>query len=312
MEENIRKDEIKERFLYNDITDELLDYSVQEIIFLYSQVIEELKKSDCDTENMERRKNIVFRAILFRIMRSEKIYMAFHVVTGYPYADVKGCSWIFSQKEYAEDAVSHYLKLGIPLTVKEFSGQEEIFDGLFELRRLGIENIAVDNGRLSTIIRRSDILRENEMNLNDEYDNPGIMAALISLSELGYASNGKHESIPEMETALFKLIAGAKLLVPAKTREHVADGGKTEIKDTTKVDIALINNEKTNTKFVPAFTDWKEFIKLYSKDEWNAVLLSYDEIRRACEKLTGFILNPSGFSLPVTHEVLKKIDELAK
>lgn len=309
MEDNIRKEEIKERFLYNEITDELLEYSVQEIIYLYSLVLEEMKKDTDSDEDMTIRKNKVFQAILFRIMRSEKIYVAVHVITGYPYADVKGNAWVFTEKEFANDAVHHYMRLGIPLMVKELSGTAEIFEGLFDLRRMGIETIAVDNGKLSVVIHRSDILREDELQTTDDYQNPDVMYSLLALNELGYASNGQHKDIPEMEKKLFRQIKAAKFLVPAKMAEHIPDGEVRKITDNVKVRLGMFINEKVNANFVTSFTDWKEFQKMYSKDEWNAVIMTFDELKTASEKCNGFTINPAGCGLVIDKREIEKISQ---
>ena len=35
---------------------------------------------------------------------------------------------------------------------------------------------------------------------------------------------------------------------------------------------------KDQVEFTPVFTDWTEFTKIYGKDQWNGLVLSFDHL----------------------------------
>ena len=82
-----RQEKILKQYLNNNIDDSIFDLSVQEIIFLYSKILEELKSNS--SEELLDKKQTVFSDIIIKLMRSGTLYIAYHVITGYPYIDVR-------------------------------------------------------------------------------------------------------------------------------------------------------------------------------------------------------------------------------
>ena len=296
------KNELVKQYIDTEINDSILNLTVQEIIYLYSVVLTRLKQSNEEDQKIKKDRDLVFRAIILRIMRSENLYIAYHVVTGYPYIDVRGNSWIFSEQGFAEEAKKHYAMCGIPLDIKILDGNDIIRE-LFDLNRLGIEKLIVDNGQFSTVVYRSDLLREEELPEQPERQTPQLMFSILTMKELAYASNGRNENIPEMEKEIFKLISSSEFLVPVKIDRHLKDGEAVCVNDTTSMQIAVFNNPQTKESLVPVFSDWTEFIKTYSKDEWNAVVMSYKMLEDAASSCNGFVINPSGATFLVTDAI---------
>lgn len=303
MTENKQK-KILEQYLNNDIDDSIFNLSVQEIIFLYSQILEELKKDS--TENLLEKKQTVFSDIIIRLMRSEELYIAYHVVTGYPYIDVRGHAWIFSEKEFADNAAHHYRELGIPLKIKKLAGKE-IMKEMFELSRIGVETLITDNGQRSVILHRKDILGENDpANSDDVFMCPELMHEIIAAGELMYASGGNHPSIPELNQKIKDMVMKSEFLVPVKLDRHIPDGEKIRIDKATQVEFALVSPFRPDQHFISVFTDWTEFQKLYSKDEWNAAFLGFDAIREAAKKSNGFMIDPASIMYAVPNAPVKE------
>ena len=48
--------------------------------------------------------------------------------------------------------------------------------------------------------------------------------------------------------------------------------------------------------FTPLFTDWTEFVKIYPKDKWNGLVISFDEAVTLCQDM-GIVINPAGENL---------------
>ncbi len=296
-----RKKEITDRYLHSGSDETLMELSVQEMIFLYSAVLDELKKDEKNEEMLQRRQ-YVFSSIIIRLVNSDSIYIAYHVMTGYPYIDVKGNAWVFSEKEFSKAAHHHYFELGVPLTMREIT-KENILNEMVELYRLGIETVILDNGQQSVDILRRDILREPETGYGDAV-HPELMFTILSGAELAYASDGKHPSLPENDKKIKQLIKESNLLVPVKTEHHLEDGQVMHISDATPSQIAIVNPYGGPGGFVAAFTDWREFTKVYSKDEWNAAVMNYEALRDAASHAAGFVINPGGISFSVGNSVM--------
>ncbi len=308
---DIQKKELVEKYLDNEINDSILDLTVQEIIYLYSVVLSRLKQSDENDEKIKKDRDMVFKAIIIRIMRSGQLYIAYHIMMGYPYIDVRGNGWIFSEEKFAEQARLHYEMAGIPLEIKKLNGNEIIRE-LYELNRIGIEKFIVDNGQYSTVVYRSDLLREEKLPEQPVHQNPQLMYAILTMNELAFATNGSHESIPDMEKDILKIIASSEFLVPVKMDKHLKDGESLSVTDATSMQLAVFNNPQKNLSLIPAFSDWTEFTKAYSKDEWNAVVMKYEMLKDAASSCNGFVINPSGALFVVNEERQKSIDEMKK
>ena len=53
---------------------------------------------------------------------------------------------------------------------------------------------------------------------------------------------------------------------------------------------------KDQVEFTPVFTDWTEFTKIYGKDQWNGLVLSFDHLIEIGKKM-GIVVNPMGENL---------------
>lgn len=289
-----------EKYLKADIDDGIFEFSVQEIISLYASVLEELKKDE-SSEAMNEKKQTVFKSIVLRLMRSESIFVAYHVMTGYPYIDVKGNAWVFSEKQFSRDAHHHYTEAGIPLTMKEFKGQE-IVEEIFELDRIGAGRIIIDNGQRSVPVMLHDIMTAMDISEPPAAVHPELMLNILSYMELSYASDGKHPALPEGRKEITRLISEAHLLIPAKLEKHLEDGEVLHVTTETTSQLALVNPTGRGKGLLAAFTDWREFTKLYSKDEWNAVVFDYATLQHAASQVDGFMINPSGVMFVIPNE----------
>lgn len=285
-------EKITDRYIDSEIDDSILEFSVQEIISLYAEVLKILSENEND-EKMNERKQNVFKSVVIRLMRSEKIYIAYHVMTGYPYIDIKGNAWIFSEKEFSREAHHHYIQQGIPLTMKKLEG-EQIAEEVLELARIGAGTVILDNGQQSVQIYLDDIMKACGISGELSTSHPELMLNILASMELSYASDGKHPALPAGDKVIKELISKSHLLVPVKLEHHLEDGESMKITTETTSQIALVNPLNQGRGLVPAFTDWKEFTKLYSKDEWNAVIFDYETLKDAASNADGIMINPSG------------------
>ncbi|WP_044975970.1 SseB family protein [Ruminococcus sp. HUN007] len=296
-----QKKNILDKYLNGPADESMLELSVQELIFLYASVIAK-QKEDASNEEWAQKRQYVFSSVLLRLMRSEELYVAYHVMTGYPYIDVRGCAWVFTEKEFSKAAHEHYFKEGVPLTMKTFTGNEAILDEMFELYRIGVKQFIVDNGQPNVTVSLKDILSVSTESEAPSEMNPELMFTVLTSLEVSYASDGKHPALAEADKKIKELIETSHFLVPVQTDRHLADGEVMKITGETPSKIAVVNPLKLEKGFVAAFTDWREFTKLYSKDEWNAVIMDHAALKDAASNADGFIINPSGFMYIVKNE----------
>ena len=296
-----RKKEIRDKYLKSGNDDSILELSVQELIYLYAEVIKE-QKNDSENEEWAARRQYVFSSVIMRFMNSEEIYVAYHVMTNYPYIDVRGCAWVFTEKEFSKAAHEHYVKEGIPLTMKTITGREAVIEQMLELLRIGVEQIIIDNGQPNVTLRLKDVITGSEENGQLTSTNPELMFTILTGLELSYASDGKHPDLKKIDKKTEELIKSARLLVPVQLDRHLEDGESLHITEETPSKIAVVNPLKTEKGLVAAFTDWREFTKLYSKDEWNAVVVDNASLKDIAKNADGFIINPAGFMFVVNNK----------
>ncbi len=315
-----RKSELQELYLrsYNLKPDNLIGLDLQEIIYIYFSINMKIKNGIKD-ENDDEMLVSVFKAILAKIALADKLYVAYSLVTNYPHVDEKGSAWIFSTEEYAQQAVEHYMKQMITLRIKKIE-KEEFISEFYQFYRLGIERLLVDNGYYNVIVYRKDLLSEAvpEDTPEDERPliNPELNLAMISFFQNFYSTSfyyGKQEFLKKLENNMIECIPSARLLVPVKLEGRILGNGETaKIAPSEKMQMAYITNEKDNTRWVPAFTDWDEFVKMYSKAEWNAAVVGYNDLMKMSDKCDGVLINFSGVPLRIDKENRKIINECAK
>lgn len=64
---------------------------------------------------------------------------------------------------------------------------------------------------------------------------------------------------------------------------------------------------KDQVEFTPVFTDWTEFTKIYQKDQWNGLVLTFDQIVQIGKKM-GLVINPLGENLIMNQQSFEALD----
>jgi hypothetical protein len=246
----------------------------------------------------------------------ETLYVAYNIATRCPHIDEEGSAWVFSEESFANEAKNHYMSRFIALDIKKIS-KDEYIEEFCEFVRSGIKTILVDNGHYNTRVHISDLMITDTSDGVIEQENPSLKFAMTCFFQncfTKFTFEHKQELLKELEGNMMREIASAKLLVPVrmKNREHVNDGQTVEINTSEPVEIPTLTNEKEKLNFMPAFTDWAEFVKVYSKDEWNAVIMDYAQFVKASANCDGVMINPAGMPLRISEENVKRIEEFLK
>ena len=207
-------------------------------------------------------------------------------ITNSPFIDDGNRVWIFTEKEYAERCLDYFMQqYRTSFETKEIDKEQRIrFFGI-TTHMAGAEEYSVDPGTEGNmIVKGSDIVPPVDMSdtpmINRPVMNPRLFRAVAKLQqERMYRANyeGKKEKLRAFEDEMIRSFAEAMFLVPVKGMETLkknfesTDGsGEGVLTAGTQISIpALSGGDDGSSKATPVFTDWIEFNKAYSQEEWG-------------------------------------------
>lgn len=315
-----RRDEIGRRFLLTpEVSQEELDgLEIQELIFLV-HAAKRFKAEEAfpDVYLDERMK--VFLGVLYeKIKTAETLYLACDQATGYPYVDGDDRVWMFSQKVFAENAEDYFRQQLLMLEMQPIGG-EEVLKTFAQLHILGLSKVLVDNGQYHIEIQRDEILPPPDWTGTPEISipvtNPGLQRAMIRFFQTLHAPTGDPEArgqqLNALEAEMLDEILQAKFLVPMQVKESDAspadEHGMKTLKQGTILQFGVLS-AKDGSAWLPAFTDWPEFEKVYDKTAWSSNIASYDDLLTVSGNLEGVVINCRGISLQIDAKNRERIE----
>ncbi|MGG1611063.1 SseB family protein [Paenibacillus phoenicis] len=315
-----RRDEIGRSFLLTpEISQEELDgLEIQELIFLV-HAAKRFKAEEAfpDVYLDERMKDFI--GVLYeKIKTAETLYLACDQATGYPYVDGDDRVWMFSQKVFAENAEDYFRQQLLMLEMQPIGG-EEVLKTFAQLRILGLSKVLVDNGQYHIEIQRDEILPPPDWTGTPEISipvtNPGLQRAMIRFFQTLHAPTGDPEArgqqLNALEAEMLDEILQAKFLVPMQVKESDAspadEHGMKTLKQGTILQFGVLS-AKDGSAWLPAFTDWPEFEKVYDKTTWSSNIASYDDLLTVSGNLEGVVINCRGISLQIDAKNRERIE----
>ena len=318
-----RKNEIGTLFLLRQETsiEELKKIEIQEIIFLIHSAKYFKENKAFLNDNFDEKIKIFLNVLRDKIKDSEKLYIAYDKNTNYPYIDDNDRIWMFSKEEYAAEAEDYFLQQLIMLEMKKISG-EEIIKKFAELHILGIKKIVIDNGQYYTEIDRDEILPPPDWShtpeINIPITNPSLQHAMIRFFQMLYSKNnyeGKQQVLHQMEDKMLDEVISAKYLIPMQLKEKEPsipnEEGVKALKEGTMIQFASLAGAD-DTTWLPAFTDWIEFEKVYDKNIWSGNVATYDDLLALSKKMEGIVINCNGIPLTINEKNKKMIEAYKK
>lgn len=303
-------DELIGKFLRSDSLDgnayEELD--IQELIFLIHQTKHLLAGQPPQREWLDVRMKELLIWLKEKVKTAETLYLAFDKQTNYPYVDVEGRVWFFSKEEYAAHAADYFLQQFVMLTMKKISG-EEVMRTFGLLHILGLPVIVIDNGQYYIELKRDELLPPMDWSATPEIQipvtNPDLQQAMILFFQTLHGrqnTQGKEKLLQTLEDRMLNEILGARYLVPMqllKQEPSVPDEqGKTTLRQGDRIQFAVLDGEEDST-WLPAFTDWFEFEKMYDKELWSSNVATYEDLLALSSRMTGIVLNPRGLGFRI-------------
>lgn len=315
-----RKDEIGTKFLLGPQVpaEEFKELELQELIFLihsakYFKEQEALVRDDLD-DKLE-----VFLSVLIdKIKDSEALYIAYDQNTGYPYIDPEDRAWLFSKEEYAFNAKDYFMQQLLMLEIKKIS-REEINRTLAEFHTLGLQKILIDNGQYHVDVDRDDILPPPDWSgtpeINIPVTNPGLQHALMRFFQTlhsGQNDEGKNQLLQFLEGQMLDEVIHARYLLPMQLKQkdpaEPNEQGVMTVGEGTTIEFGVLGAEG-GTKWLPAFTDWNEFEKVYDKTMWSSNIASFDDLLSISENMSGIVINCRGIPLQIDENNKKRIEQ---
>lgn len=310
-----RKGEIGPIILKKDITKDMLaNLTIQEVLFLICSLRENNKKSPM--ENFEANDKVLYQTIIDKIKASDKFYITIDKTTGFPFINLDFVE-IYSTEEFAKAAADFHAQRHRMVEVKEIThcmmpNQLNFFIYLYIM---GAEKLVVDNGQYRCEIKRFDILPPPDYSnmplASIPIFNPSLRFSILDFfSELRWRVNYQErvEVLKKKEDKMIEQICKGKYLIPMKYEGKAEQNGdKLVFQGDTKLLFAKITNEEDES-YIPAFTDWLEFEKVYDKNEWHGAIMSIlDAIDIG--NGDGVVINPYGENLLLNDNNMKQVKE---
>ncbi|MFL0252620.1 enhanced serine sensitivity protein SseB [Clostridium neuense] len=318
-----RENELTKKFLLseNESVEELKNIEIQEIIFLIYSAKYFKDKKNLPNVDFDNKFQVFHKTLRERVKTAEELYIAYDKNTGYPYVDVQGRTWIFSKKEYADNAEDYFLQQMVMLEMKKIN-KEEVIREFADFHRLGIEKILLDNGKYTTEINRDDVLPPPDWSSTPKISipitNPNLQFAMLRFFQAMYSKNnyaGKTQELHRLEDKMLDEVITAKYLIPMHLKEKEkttpnADGVKT-LKSGTIMQFANLV-DKNDKSWLPAFTDWVEFQKVYDKAVWSGNIATYDDLLALSKGMEGIAVNCNGTCLRINENNKAMIEKYKK
>lgn len=298
-----RKEELGQAFLLNSFTpiEELNKLEIQEIIYLIYTGRKFKENKVFVNDNIDEKIVLFYNVLRDKLLNADKLYLVYDKNTNYPYLDANDCVWLFSKEEIGINIINYVKKDNLFLDLKEIK-KDELMSTYGNLYILGIDKILVDNSEYSTEINREFLIKNPEFNGSDPRDIAGLnpklqhnMIRFFQLLKWEFQFEGKKNALRSFENNMIKELISSKFLVP------VMNSNEKEIEFAT-----LVN--QNNTVWLPAFTDWFEFEKMYDKNTVPAKVLSFNDLMEVSKSLEGTVVNCCGIDLRINDKTKKNID----
>ena len=212
-----------------------------------------------------------------RLLAADRIWVIYDQVTDMPYFDEEAMIYAFSEEEYAVGALDYFAQRYRNWRVEVIS-RENIYNFLGRTFYMdGALGVLLDNGQnyirfaADSLVEAPDWTGVAEISI--PLHNPDYMRALILFQqERGWRADyeSKGEKLAAMETEMIRTFAQARFLIPVKGMDQAVKTGENQatIQKDTEIQIPTLTADN-GRRGLPVFTDWTQFEKVYSKNEWG-------------------------------------------
>lgn len=300
---DVRRKELTAALVHNEIDGGYLaTLEIQDICFLLNLI--RMQHAETAVENYETKDELMTKALCEKLLSAETLYFNEDLQTNSPFINQGACD-VFSKYSYAADAEAFFKKQFRQLTTVEVKAGESTLPGGMDLFTylyiVGIMLVRVDFGQFRVTLEITKITPPPTKEQLDAYEcpivNPELRFTMNSaLSEQRWPVRyDKHEdNIHRSEQMMLDALTRAKLLLPVKVDGEVVvdDSNIVHIQKNAQIQVPHIQ-DGSSRQYIPFFTDWSEFRKVYPSDDWKGLLISSKEAL-SMDMNTGVVINPLG------------------
>lgn len=317
-----RKDEIGRKFIFSPqvAEEEYEALEIQELIFLIHSAkyfkVEEVFPHVYLDERIKEFHNV----LLEKIKEAETLYIAYEKNTNSPYLDADDRVWMFSKEAYAANARDYFMQQLLMLDMRKLN-HGDILPKLAELHTLGLPKILLDNGQYHVELERDALLPPPDWSgvpeINIPVSNPGLQRAMIrffqamSTPDPDPDQNRKRSLLQALEAEMLEQLIQARYLLPMQLIEPNPsppdEYGQKTIGAGATLQFGVLGGEG-DTTWLPAFTDWAEFEKVYDKEVWSSNVAGYEDLLALSETMSGIVINCQGIPLRIDENNKRMIE----
>ena len=313
--------EISDRFvprlLQDGIGNEMSELTLQDLIVIRKNAEFALEKHffvmDQEKEQRFREKIEWLRSeIALRLRKLDRLYIMYDRTTAMPYQDVNHRIYIFSEREFAEEALDYFTQELRCWEIREIEGTD-IENALGQAFYLdGAKGVLIDNGKSFISLESSAVIGKpdygNRPQVETPVTNPEFLSALATLvqeKEWKYNYPDKGKNLRLYEDAMIVAFCGASFLVPVKNMPGSGPNGATESGEAAIIIPSISFGVK---KATPVFTDWRRFDAEYSMKEWEGWIWSAEELLSAPDD--NIVVNSSGICFVMSKKMISQIFDI--
>ncbi len=347
MLDNKRLNFLYQKFAVSEVMpdDQLSGLTLEELSFIYAMTETAKKDERFSQIHFPIRQQIVYWAAVDAFKSAEALYVAYNKMPMYPYIDPMGSAWIFSDEELAKKLADNLrVHQQVELIVRKIENKM-IMPMVAQMHYLGINNIVIDNGSHPMLLKRTDILPDPEWKGENgqpkqDFSNGPLQMAMIQFFQHLQLNGTMHKAmnaegvseeekkniqqkfvqgqqvIKMMETRMLSLLVDAKFLVPSitmKDGQPLPPGQDVPAGEGVTRKLASVV-DANKVAWLPAFTDWSEFIKTYRPNEWGAMALPYEAVIKMAKEagINKIVFNPRGCAFRVEEQMIDRIEDFRK
>ncbi len=347
MLDNKRLNLLYQKFAVSEVMpdDQLSGLTLEELSFIYSATEAAKKDERFSQIHFPIRQQIIYWAAVEAFKQAEALYVAYNKMPMYPHVDPMGSAWIFSDEELAKRLADN-LKVHqqLELVIRKVENKM-IMPMVAQMHYLGINNIVIDNGVHPMLLKRTDILPDPDWKGENgqpkqDFSNGQLQMAMIQFFQHLQLNGTLHKAINTegvseeekkslqqrfmqgqqvikmMETRMLSLLVDAKFLVPSitmKDGQPLPPGQDAPAGEGVTRKLASVV-DANKVAWLPAFTDWPEFIKTYRPNEWGAMALSYETVIKMAKEsgINKIVFNPRGCAFRIDEQMIERIEDFRK
>ncbi|MBO4911610.1 MAG: SseB family protein [Butyrivibrio sp.] len=277
-----------------------------------------LRKKDSYAIRFNQAVEAIKKIIIERLRTADRLWTVTDRITHSPFIDDGNRAWVFTEREYADECVGHFMKqFRTTFEVTEIPHSDLFrFFGISAYMR-GVETFQVDILAYSAIsIKSEEIIPAPDFSktpaINRPVMNPDFFRAVAKFQEERLYSadyKGKKEMLKSLEEDMVKAFRGATFLVPVKGMDQISKkiDAKGSVKKGTKISIPCLSKGtgKDETNATPVFTDWDEFNKVYSQEEWGGWIWKASDLSGAPEDM--IVVNAGSLGFEMSKGMIRKM-----